>query len=125
MKAFIFAILFLSCMVLSQRRGTHYQDPFNKGCMSDEQMLGDNSKATCSASCNTYACPNDYPSDGHGLNPKCLPRNAYGNRMCALECPLVSYCPHNARCTKISLITDENQTKRNRVLQKRVSAKVC
>ena len=132
MKSFIFATLFLTSILLSQTRGTHYQDP-NLGCLPDEQILvlednnkdtynlGDNNKAiykaTCSANCNYNACPTDVPSDGIYINTICLPRNADGNRMCAIECPGISYCPDPGRCIKMTFPVDQTETNRNRVLQ--------
>ena len=120
MKALIIASLFLTSMVYSQApTARHYQNPFKNNCASDEVHLGDNSKATCSRNCNTYACPTDYPSSGHGLTPTCLPPNAYGNRQCALVCPTISWCPSGSRCTKLTFAAENlgEKNQRDRVLQ--------
>ena len=67
---------------------THYSDPNDGGCLSDEiniQITGVDGSC-CSATCTTAACPTDVPS-GVTAGAQCALQNAgTGDKYCALIC---------------------------------------
>ena len=133
MKALtIFASLFLLSLVLCQAPidEHHYKNPFTSNCSSDEVILGDKYRATCSRNCNYEACPTDMPTSGINLTPVCLPANKNGDHFCALACPIFSFCPFGSKCMELNIeegnFGDSSINKNGRILQIRNNVvKVC
>merc|ERR1712080_592685 len=93
------------------KNGTHYSDPFDGGCLSDEMQVQVQgiSGEMCAPSCSLISpCPSDIP-DGVTAAPQCALQDASSNKKyCALLCSPNggdATCGAKASCKKVQLGT--------------------
>jgi hypothetical protein len=81
---------------------THYGDPLDGPCLSDEENISISGVGGrfCSPACPDNICPTDLPASC-SADPECVLQDSAGDLYCALECADDSECGHKATCKLI------------------------